>query len=183
MATTEIICAGFGGQGVLVTGLIIANAAMDQDRNILWYPSYGVEMRGGTANCNVKISDDEIASPFCTHPDLVIAMNDASVIKFEERIKPGGKLFVNSSAVKPREYRKDIDVYMIPASEIANAESNPRGTNIVILGALSIVTDLFEPDYLRASIDSFFEKKGKINPKNALCFDKGVEYAKANLAK
>lgn len=175
MATTEIICAGFGGQGILVTGLIIANAAMDQDRNILWYPSYGVEMRGGTANCNVKISDEEIASPFAKNPDIVIAMNDASVNKFESRIKPGGCLFVNSSTVKPRTYRDDIKVYMVPATEIANSVGNPRGANIVVLGALSKVTDLFDSAYLRESIDSFFLKKGKVNPKNAVCFDKGVE--------
>ena len=174
MATTEIICAGFGGQGILVTGLILANAAMDQDRNILWCPSYGVEMRGGTANCNVKISDEEIASPFATHPDIVIAMNEASVTKFESRVKPGGYLFINSSTVKPREHRSEIHVYEVPASEIANNEGNPRGANIVVLGVLSKVTDLFDPDYLRESIDTFFKKKGKINPKNAVCFDKGA---------
>ena len=175
MATTEIICAGFGGQGILVTGLIIANAAMDQDREILWYPSYGVEMRGGTANCNVKISDEEIASPFAKNPNIVIAMNDASVIKFEPKVVPGGYLFVNSSTVKPRTYRDDIHVIQVPASEIANSVGNPRGANIVVLGALAAVTDLFEPAYLRESIDAFFLKKGKVNPKNGICFDKGVE--------
>ena len=175
MATTEIICAGFGGQGILVTGLIIANAAMDQDRNILWYPSYGVEMRGGTANCNVKISDEEIASPFAKTPDIVIAMNEASVNKFEPTVKPGGYLFVNSSTVKPREYRSDIHVVQVPASDIANSVGNARGANIVVLGALAKVTGLFDPAYLRDAIDAFFEKKGKINPKNAVCFDKGVE--------
>lgn len=176
MATTEIICAGFGGQGVLVTGLILANAAMDQDRNILWYPSYGVEMRGGTANCNVKISDDEIASPFATNLDILIAMNEAAVTKFESRVKPGGHMFVNSSTVKSnRAFRSDIHVHKVPASEIANDVGNSRGANIVILGALAKQTDLFEPAYLRKAIDLFFEKKGKINPQNAVCFDKGVE--------
>ncbi|MCI9487843.1 MAG: oxidoreductase [Lachnospiraceae bacterium] len=174
MAKTEIICAGFGGQGVLVTGLIIAHAAMNNDQNILWYPSYGVEMRGGTANCNVKISDEEIASPFVKEADIVIALNDASVMKFEERVKPGGYLFVNSSTVKPREYRKDIHVIMVPATDIANSEGNPRGANITVLGALAKTTGLFDVDYLRGAIDSFFEKKGKINPKNAVCFDKGA---------
>lgn len=175
MAKTEIICAGFGGQGVLVTGLIIAHAAMNNDKNILWYPSYGVEMRGGTANCNVKISDEEIASPFVKEADIVIALNDASVMKFEERVKPGGYLFVNSSTVKPREYRKDIHVIMVPATDIANGEGNPKGANITVLGALAKTTGLFDVDYLRGAIDNFFEKKGKLNPKNAVCFDKGVE--------
>lgn len=174
MAKTEIICAGFGGQGVLVTGLILAHAAMNNDQNILWYPSYGVEMRGGTANCNVKISDDEIASPFVKEADIVIALNDASVMKFEERVRPEGYLFVNSSTVKPREYRKDIRVILVPATDIANGEGNPRGANIAVLGALAKVTGIFGVDYLRSSVDHFFEKKGKINPKNALCFDKGA---------
>lgn len=176
MAKTEIICAGFGGQGVLVTGLIIANAAMEDDKEILWYPSYGVEMRGGTANCNVKISDEEIASPFVKEADIVIALNEASVTKFEPRVKPGGYLFVNSSTVKHRDYRDDIHVYEIPASDIAYESENPRGTNVVVLGALAKTTGLFDPDYLRESIDSFFLKKGKNNPKNAVCFNKGVEY-------
>lgn len=176
MATTEIICAGFGGQGVLVTGLIIANAAMDGDQEILWYPSYGVEMRGGTANCNVKVSDEEIASPFVKNADIVIALNEASVTKFEPRVKDGGYLFINSSTVAPREYRDNINVIEIPASEIANSEGNPKGANIVILGALAKKTPLFEPDFLREAIDRFFTKKGKINPKNAICFDRGVAY-------
>ena len=176
MAKTEIICAGFGGQGVLVTGLIIANAAMEDDKEILWYPSYGVEMRGGTANCNVKISDEEIASPFVKEADIVIALNEASVTKFEPRVKPGGYLFVNSSTVAHRDYRDDIHVYEIPASDIAYEAENPRGTNVVVLGALAKATGLFDPDYLRESIDKFFLKKGKNNPKNAVCFDRGVAY-------
>ncbi|HHW95044.1 MAG TPA: oxidoreductase [Mogibacterium sp.] len=176
MAKTEIICAGFGGQGVLVTGLIIANAAMESDKEILWYPSYGVEMRGGTANCNVKISDEEIASPFVKEADIVIALNEASVMKFEPRVKAGGTLIVNSSTVKPRKYRDNIKVYEVPATDIANKLGNPRGANVVVLGALARNTDLFEPAYLKQSIDSFFEKRGRDNPKNALCFDEGVKY-------
>lgn len=176
MAKTEIICAGYGGQGVLVTGLIIANAAMQSDRHILWYPSYGVEMRGGTANCSVKISDEDIASPFIKAADILIAMNDASVIKFEPRVKPGGIMIVNSSTVKPRKYRDGIKVVEIPATDIAIRENNRKGTNVVILGALAKNTDLFDMKYLRNSIDSFFEAKGKYNPLNAVCFDKGVEY-------
>lgn len=176
MEKTEIICAGFGGQGVLVTGLIIANAAMENDREILWYPSYGVEMRGGTANCNVKISDEEIASPFVKEADIVIALNEASVSKFEPRVKENGYLFINSSTVKPRKYRSNIHVYEIPASDIANKADNPKAANVVVLGALAKNTDLFNPDYLRKSIDSFFEKKGKINPRNAVCFNEGMKY-------
>jgi len=175
MNKTDIICAGFGGQGVLVTGLILATAAMDEDRHILWYPSYGVEMRGGTANCNVKISDEEIASPFATELDILVAMNEASINKFEHRLLPGGYMFVNSSTVTAgRKYRQDIKVVEIPASDIANELGNPRGANIVLLGALARATGLFGVDYLKKTVDSYFEGKGKINPKNALCYDRGV---------
>lgn len=181
MMTTEILCAGNGGQGILVTGLILASAAMDQGKNILWYPSYGVEMRGGTANCNVKISDEEIASPFAAHPDILIVMNEASVNKFEQRVKPGGVMFVNSSAVKKRVYRNDIRVCPVPALSLANEEGNRQGANIVVLGALSVVTNLFEPVYLANSMDAFFLKKGRINSKNRPCFERGMKYAMKEL--
>lgn len=180
MATTEMICSGFGGQGVLVMGLILANAAMEQDRNILWYPSYGTEMRGGTANCTLKISDEEIASPKAEELDILFAMNEASLKKFEGTVKPGGHIFVNSSVVTSgKKYRSDVNIHMIPATDIANGLGNPRGANIVIIGALGKATDIFDYDYLREAIDRFFLKKGKVNPKNALCFDKGAEYVTA----
>lgn len=176
MTEMEIICAGYGGQGVLVTGLIIANAAMEDGKEILWYPSYGVEVRGGTANCNVKISEDEIASPFIRKADIVIAMNEASVTKFEPRVKDGGILLVNSSTVKPRKYRDNIKVYEVPASEIANRAENPKGANVVVLGVLAKKARLFGVEYLRKSMQDFFLNKGKDNPKNAICFDEGVSY-------
>jgi 2-oxoglutarate ferredoxin oxidoreductase subunit gamma len=175
MNKSDIICAGFGGQGVLVTGLILATAAMDEDRHILWYPSYGVEMRGGTANCNVKISDEEIASPFAAELDILVALNEASINKFEPRLLPGGYMFVNSSTVTSgRKYRQDIKAVEIPASDIANELGNPKGANIVLLGALAKVTGLFGVAYLKKTVDNYFEQKGKINPKNALCYDRGV---------
>lgn len=182
MATVEMICSGFGGQGVLVMGLILANAAMEQDRNILWYPSYGTEMRGGTANCTLKISDGEIASPIATSPDILFAMNDASLNKFESKVKPGGHVFVNSSVVEAgRTYRDDLYIHLVPATDISNELGNPRGANIVIIGAMGKVTDLFDFDYLREAVDQFFLKKGKNNPKNRLCFDRGAELFSAEL--
>lgn len=176
----EIICAGFGGQGVLTTGLIVANAAMMLGKEITWYPSYGSEMRGGTANCNVKISDEEIASPYCDQLDILFTLNDAAIDKFESQVRPGGILLVNSSlARKDRVYREDIQVIKVPATDIANELGNARGTNIVMLGALSYASPDFDVTYMRGAIDYFFAKKGKVNPKNALCFDRGVEAAKA----
>lgn len=134
---SEIICAGFGGQGVLVAGLIIANAAMEQGRYVTWYPSYGSEMRGGTANCNIKISDREIASPYAKKPDILFSMNEASVEKFEPSVRPGGVMLVNSSLTSAgRQYRRDIRVVPVPATELAAQLHNERGANIVMLGAM-----------------------------------------------
>ena len=111
----EIICAGFGGQGVLTAGMLLINAGMEQDKNVLFYPSYGSEMRGGTANCTVKVSEKLIASPISKHPDILFTMNTPAIDKFEERLKPGGLLLVNSSIVpEDRKYRDDIKIIKIP---------------------------------------------------------------------
>ena len=159
----EIICSGFGGQGVLVAGTIIADAGMEQGKNVTWYPSYGSEMRGGTANCNVKISDEEIASPYCDQLDILFTLNDAAIDKFESQLRPGGLLLVNSNL----------------AAEIGNT----RGTNIVMLGAMSEASPYFDKDYMRGAIDHYFAKKGKVNAKNAVCFDRGAEIAAEQLKK
>ena len=178
MAKKEIICAGFGGQGVLTAGMLLINAGMEQDKNVLFYPSYGSEMRGGTANCTVKISDGLIASPVSKHPDILFTMNTPAIDKFEERLKPGGLLLVNSSIVpEDRTYRDDITVVKIPATDIAAEVKNPKGANLVMLGALAANSDLFSVEYMEEAIVSFFEKKGKgkYNEKNVACYRRGVE--------
>src|SRR5699024_6787552 len=165
----EMICAGFGGQGVLTAGMILINAGMELDKNVLFYPSYGYEMRGGTANCTVKISDGLIASPISKNPDILLTMNTPAIDKFEDQLKPGGLLLVNSSIVpEDRTYRDDIKVVKIPATDIAMEVNNPKGANLVMLGALAANSDLFTVDYLEKAIVSFFEKKGKgkFNEKN-----------------
>lgn len=175
----EIICAGFGGQGVLTAGMILTQAGMNLDKEVLFYPSYGSEMRGGTANCTVKISDRRIASPVSRHPDILLTLNTPAVDKFEKHLKSGGILLVNSSIVpKERTYRDDIKVIKVPATDIAVEEENLKAANLVMLGALAAASDLFETDYLRQAVLSFFEKKGKgkYNGKNEACFRKGTVY-------
>lgn len=175
---TEIICSGFGGQGVLVAGMILADAGMEEGKNVTWYPSYGSEMRGGTANCNVKVSQEEIPSPYCDKLDILYTLNDAAIDKFERQLKPGGILLVNSTLARAdRKYRSDIRVVKVPATTIATDLGNIRGTNIVMIGALAEASPDYDVTYMRSAIDHFFAKKGKVNPKNALCFDKGVEVA------
>lgn len=174
----EMICAGFGGQGVLTAGMILINAGMEQDKNVLFYPSYGSEMRGGTANCTVKISDGLIASPVSKNPDILFTMNAPAIDKFESRLKPGGLLLVNSSLVpEDRTYRDDITVVKVPATDISMDVENPKGANLVMLGALAANSDLFDVDYLENAIVSFFEKKGKgkFKDKNVACYRRGVE--------
>lgn len=175
---TEIICAGFGGQGVLTTGMLLINAGMEQGKQVLFYPSYGSEMRGGTANCTVKISDKQIASPVCKQADIVLTMNAPAIDKFESRLKPGGLLLVNTSIVpEERTYRDDIRVVKLPVTDIAKEVGNPKGANIVMLGALAAGSDVFEPEYLKQAVVSFFEQKGKgkHNAGNTACFDRGVQ--------
>ena len=133
---TEILIAGFGGQGVLFAGQLLSYAAMDSGRMVTWIPSYGPEMRGGTANCTVIISDEEIGSPLVRHPAAVIAMNLPSLDKYEQEIKSGGVLVVNSSMVNRSVTRPDIKVLMIPGNAIAESLSDKRMTNMVLLGGL-----------------------------------------------
>lgn len=173
---TEMICAGFGGQGVLTTGLVIAEAAMKLGNEVTWYPSYGSEMRGGTANCTVKISKTRISSPYSKHPDMLLAMNGPAIDKFEAAIKPGGYLFVNSSLVPAeRTYRDDIHVVLVPMTEIADECQNPRGANFVMLGAVAHHTGIFALDDLDRLVAEFFAKKGKVNPKNSDCLRRGAQ--------
>jgi 2-oxoglutarate ferredoxin oxidoreductase subunit gamma len=132
---TEIIISGFGGQGVLFAGQLLAYAAMDQGRQVTWIPSYGPEMRGGTANCTIIIADEEIGAPVISHPTAAIVMNLPSLDKYESLVKPGGVLVINTSLVNRTSTRADIKVAALPAAQIAEALGNVRMANIVMLGA------------------------------------------------
>lgn len=170
---TNLICAGFGGQGVLTAGLIIAKTGMDIGKNVVWIPSYGSEMRGGTANCSVKISDEEIASPFIRSIDVLLALNEPSVDKFQESVAPGGTMIVNSSIILREEFRRDINVYAVEATGQAARLGNARGTNIVMIGAFARVTGVIGEQEMEEGIENFFRSKGKCNPKNSACFAVG----------
>ncbi|HHY83704.1 MAG TPA: 2-oxoacid:ferredoxin oxidoreductase subunit gamma [Clostridiales bacterium] len=133
--TEQIIMAGFGGQGVMSMGQLLAYAGMLEGKNVSWLPSYGPEMRGGTANCCVIISDDMVGSPIVTQATAVIALNKPSLDKFEDTVVPGGLLFINSSLVDRKSVRDDIQVYYIPANEEADRLGNSKVANSVMLGA------------------------------------------------
>ena len=137
MATYKLFFAGSGGQGVLTMGQMLTYAAMYADMNATWLPSYGPEMRGGTANCTVVISPDKpVSCPLIYEADDVVVMNLPSLIKFESLVKPGGNLFVNSSMIEQKATRDDINVFYVPANDIAMKLGNARTANVVMLGAM-----------------------------------------------
>jgi 2-oxoglutarate ferredoxin oxidoreductase subunit gamma len=173
----DIVCAGFGGQGVLTLGLILAKTGMDSDMNVTWIPSYGSEMRGGTANCNVKISHKQIASPFIKEIDVLIAMNRPSLDKFHNKVKPNGWILFNKSLIGSYPFSEGINLVEINASEIAEELKNPKGSNIVMLGAFASAKILFEEDTLKRGVQQFFEEKKKDKDQNGFCFEKGIQEA------
>lgn len=174
MVLTNIF-AGFGGQGVLLIGQLIAYAGMYEGRNVSWLPSYGPEMRGGTANCSVVVSDDPIASPVLSMADCVIAMNTPSLEKFEANVNPGGKLFINSSIIDKKATRTDIDVYYVPCNEIADQLGNPKVLNMAMLGAFLEATNVVKVDsVLDALLYKLGEKKAKLIPLNRQAIEMGA---------
>ncbi len=145
---TSVIIAGFGGQGVLFAGLLLAYAAMDKGLYVTWYPSYGPEMRGGTASATVVIGDEEIGSPVTLHPDAVIALNVPSFHKYEPLVKPDGVLVYNSSLVSGVMRRNDIRYVAVPANAIAAEIGDIRVANTVMVGALAAVTEMLPLEVL-----------------------------------
>lgn len=180
----EIIIAGFGGQGVLFAGQVIAYAAMDTGKEVTWFPSYGPEMRGGTANCTVVIADDEIGSPLVKNPPAVIALNLPSFDKYEPLVQPGGVLIVNASMVDRGTQRKDITAIFVPGNEMAEETGDRRLLNMVMVGALlTRLPELQIVDIEAALKVHLPERHRKLLPKNFEAIRKGYEYALKELAR
>ena len=158
---TDIIIAGFGGQGVLFAGQLLAYTAMDTDKAVTWIPSYGPEMRGGTANCTVIISDEEIGSPLVLNPLAVMAMNLPSLDKYESLIKQNGYLVVNKSMVNRTPMRNDITTVVIPATEIAENLGDRRLVNMVMLGGLLKVLPVLEITDIKKALKEHLIKEHK----------------------
>jgi 2-oxoglutarate ferredoxin oxidoreductase subunit gamma len=173
----EVIIAGFGGQGVLFAGQLLSYTALDEGKEVTWFPSYGPEMRGGTANCTVVISDEEIGSPLVNRPTAVLAMNLPSLEKFENLVKEGGVLVVNASMVNREVQRNDIKIVSIPANEIAMELGSERATNMVMLGALLGNLDLLSLEALDKALDNHLpERHKKLLPMNKEALRRGAEY-------
>lgn len=176
MKTYELTCAGFGGQGVLSLGQIVAYSAMFQGKNVTWLPSYGPEMRGGTANCSVVVSDEPIASPLITRPNALIAMNKPSLDKFVNKVEKDGYIFVNSSIIEEKVARTDVKVYYIPTLELATALGNAKGINVVMLGALVAATDIVSEERALEGIAHFFSNKPNMIEINKQMFAAGKDF-------
>ncbi len=134
--TTQILIAGFGGQGVLFAGKFLAYKGLLEEKQVSWLPSYGPEMRGGTANCSIILSDDPVGSPIVSNPDALIAMNLPSFDKYEGTVVPGGKVFVDSTLIGRKAERTDVDTYYIPATKMAADAGIPTLANMIILGKM-----------------------------------------------
>ncbi len=145
MATTKLFLAGSGGQGIILMGQIITYAAMHEDKETTFLPSYGPEMRGGTANSTVIVSDRTISCPLIYEADVVVAMNLPSMLRFESLVKPGGKLFLNTSVINQKPTRTDIEVFEFGATDKANEIGLSRSANILMLGELIRNTDIVSP--------------------------------------
>jgi len=171
----ELVISGFGGQGGLAIGKNLAEAGMVEGLNVTWAPSYGPEMRGGTANCSVVLSDAPIGSPVFAHPSDLIALNEPSLAKFEADVVSGGLVLVNSSVVTRVVARQDVTVYYIPCSAIAEELGNPKVANMVMLGAYVAAAKLLKPETIESLIHTMFTgTKAKLVPLNIEAFHRGM---------
>lgn len=167
MATHKLVLAGFGGQGVMLIGQMIAYAGMLEGKEVTWMPAYGPEMRGGTANCTVIVSDKKISSPIVTEATVVVAMNSPSLTKFEHLVKPGGQLFINTSLIKEKTSRNDVEIYNVDANKIAVSLHNDKVSNMVILGAIINKTGMVKIESIEKVMEKLFKgDKAKLMPLN-----------------
>lgn len=174
----KTVFSGFGGQGVLMMGYVLSVSAMNDDRHVTYLPSYGAEVRGGTAACTVIVSDEEIFSPVASMLDYAVIMNIPSLVKYEGTIAPGGVIILNSSLVEENPSRNDVDVVRVPANDIAKELGSDRTINMIMLGALVGKTNIATQESLMNGLSQIVKAKNpalmELNQKG---MDKGVEYA------
>lgn len=175
----KLVFAGFGGQGVLTAGMVVASIGAALDKEVTWIPSYGSEMRGGTANCSVKVSDEPIASPFVKNIDILVVMNEPSMIKFLPSVKDGGLMIVDTSIVKDVPEKENILVAKVPATDLCQEMHYGRGANICMLGALAAACDnLYKKEDFESGIKRFFSKGPSFEENNIKAFHTGYDYIK-----
>ena len=170
----NFIIAGFGGQGVLLAGTILANSFMLAGKNVTWYPCYGAEMRGGTVNCEIVVSDDDVSSVHKQDTDYALVLNQQSFDKFVQRVKSGGTIISNSSLVAENKPRADINYVFAPMGELANSLGTSKVTNMVALGVLSSVVEVVDKEFLALGFEKVMgEKKKDLLPLNKKALESG----------
>lgn len=178
MTETRMVCAGFGGQGVMSLGMLLTYAGMVDKKQVTWCPSYGPEMRGGSANCSVTVSEEEIGSPLISNDATVVVIMNRASLKFIKNLRPGGHAFLNSSLVPDKIDREDITIHRVPVNDIAAELGNVKLANIVMLGAINHILQIVNPDSVEeAFLKVFGKSKERYIPQNKLAMQKGVEYA------
>lgn len=178
----EMIFAGFGGQGVLFAGQLLAYCALAENKHVTWIPSYGPEMRGGTANCTVVVSDDPIGSPVSQYPSIVVVFNNPSFEKYNEMVKPGGLLVINESLVTFASQRDDIDRVLIPATTLATEMGEVRMTNMLLFGAMLAHRPIVSPETVQhVLVEKLGERKAHLHDINLQALERGIAFGKAQM--
>lgn len=178
--TQEAIFSGFGGQGVLTMGMLLGYAGIIEDKEVTWMPSYGPEMRGGTANCITIVSDTMISSPIISRFDSCVALNQPSVDKFESKIKVGGNMFFDSTNILIPPTREDINVFAVPVSEEAQKLKNSKVMNMIMLGAFVKITEVVKVETIYKALEQVLpERYHKLIPINKQAFEIGMDLVKS----
>ncbi len=178
MAHHEIVMAGFGGQGIMSAGSLVAYAGMMNDKHVSWFPMYGPEKRGGTAACHVIVSDEPVGSPIVNNPDVLIIMNRPSLDKYEDIVKEGGIIISDSSITDRRSSRRDVDIYEIPATKMSSEEmGNSVFANVILLGKLLELTNIIPKDVVMEAIKHVLpEKKHYMIPDEIKALELGMNF-------
>lgn len=172
----SLLIAGFGGQGVILIGQLLGYAATTEGKSATYYPAYGAEQRGGTANCTVVIADEEVGSPVVTNLDTVIVMNEPSLVRFEEWVKPGGTIIVNSSLINKQVRRNDIETVYVPANEMAEKLGSEKVANMVMLGTYLAVSNVLPVESVVETMKEKLASKPKLLPLNEAAITAGINY-------
>ena len=173
----NFIIAGFGGQGILLAGTILANSFMLAGKHVTWYPCYGAEMRGGTVNCEIVVSNEEVSSVHKKNTDYALVLNQQSFDKFVERVKTGGTIIANSTLIEKTNPRTDINYVFVPMGTLANELGSSKITNMIALGALSSVVEIVDKEYLALGFEKVMgEKKKDLLPLNKKALETGFNF-------
>ncbi len=172
---SDVIMAGFGGQGVMLIGKILAYCGMIEDKHVVWIPSYGPEMRGGTANCTIVVSDSPIASPIIANPNAIVVLNKPSLDKFEPMVRKNGLIIINETLIDRKSNRDDVRCIYTPGNKIAMELGNAKATNMVMFGTYIAATGIVGKDTAIKGIEESLKSKAKLIPLNIQAFEKGYE--------